>query len=237
LIVFARLPEPGRVKTRLCPPLSPQQAAAFYAAMLDDVLEVTAEAARRHDLEALLAVTPSHGVEEMRGRCPVGFRVVPQRGHDLSERMTRALVEAKARGAQRVLLRGSDSPALEAARIGDALEALVDHDLVICPDRDGGYALVGLRAAAPDLFAHPMSTAQVLRDTLQQADRAGLRSVILESGFDIDRIDDLRWLAEAREEGRAACCPRSLQYLDAHAIWKLAGLASPGALAGEGAAR
>lgn len=237
LIVFARLPETGRVKTRLCPPLSPGQATALYTAMLDDVLEVSAEAARRYDLEALLAVTPAGGVAEMGRRCPAGFRVIPQRGRDLSERMTRALAAAGARGARRVLLRGSDSPALEVERIGEALRALADHELAVCPDRDGGYALIGLRGAAPDLFAHPMSTAHVLRDTLEQARRAGLRCHLLEEGFDLDRIADLRWLAQARASGRATRCPRTLRYLDEHAIWRLAGLSSPEALAGTRSAR
>lgn len=231
LIVFARLPRPGQVKTRLCPPLSSEQAAALYAAMLDDVLEVTAEAARRYDLDAVLEVTPERGVSELRERCPAGFRVLPQRGRDLSERMRRALAAATARGAQRVLLRGSDSPALPAERIGEALEALVDHELVVSPDRDGGYALIGLRGSAPDLFSHPMSTPHVLRDTLEQARRAGLRSHLLKAGFDIDRVADLRWLDEARAAGRASACPRTLRYLDEHALWQLAHRPSSGVLA------
>lgn len=237
LIVFAKQPRAGQVKTRLCPPLSPGQAAAFYAAMLDDVLEVSAEAAHRYDLEAVLEVTPESAVPEMRRRCPEGFRVLPQRGRDLSERMSRGLTAASARGAQRVLLRGSDSPALSAARIGEALLALSAHELVLCPDRDGGYALIGLRGVAPDLFSHPMSTAHVLRDTLERARRAGLRSCLLEEGFDVDRIADLRWLAEARTAGRLSGCPRTLRYLDEHALWELARDPSPEALARWRAAR
>ena len=222
LIVFAKLPRAGQVKTRLCPPLSPHQAADFYAAMLDDVLEASADAARRYGLEARLEVTPESGVAELRARCPADFRVFPQRGRDLSERMTRALTAAAADGAERILLRGSDSPALPAHRIREALSALVDHDLVVCPDRDGGYALIGVRGSVPDLFSHPMSTPHVLRDTLERARRAGLHCHLLEQGFDIDRVEDLRWLAEARDAGHAGGCPRTLRYLDAHALWELA---------------
>ena len=228
LIVFARRPEAGRVKTRLSPPLSAEQAAALYAAMLDDVLEVSAEAARIHDLEMWLAVTPADAVVEMSCRAPEGLRVLPQQGRDLSERMSRALEAAVARGAPRILLRGSDSPTLDATCIGEALQALVDHDLVACPDRDGGYALIGLRGAAPGIFAHPMGTERVLRDSLDAARGLGLRSHLLAGGFDIDRIEDLRWLAEARSAGRATGCPRTLDFLDANALWELAGLASPG---------
>ena len=231
LIVFARLPRAGQVKTRLCPPLSPDQAAALYAAMLDDVLEVSADAAHRYGLEARLLVTPETAVSELRARCPAGFQVLPQRGRDLSERMSGALEAAAAGGAECVLLRGSDSPALPPARIGEALAALVDHELVVCPDRDGGYALIGLRGSAPDLFSHPMSTSHVLRDTLEQARRVGLRSCLLEEGFDIDRVEDVRWLAEARAAGCATGCPRTLRYLDAHALWELAAPPSSEALA------
>ena len=228
LIVFARRPEAGRVKTRLSPPLSPEQAAGLYAAMLDDVLEVSAEAARIHDLEMWLAVTPAGAVAEMSRRCPAGFQVFPQQGRDLSERMSRALEAAVARGAPRILLRGSDSPSLEATRIGEALRGLVDHDVVASPDRDGGYALIGLRGAAPGIFDHPMGTERVLRDTLDAARRLGLSSDLLAGGFDIDRIEDLRWLAAARSAGRATGCPRTLDFLDANALWELAGLDSPG---------
>ncbi|MGE4650540.1 MAG: TIGR04282 family arsenosugar biosynthesis glycosyltransferase [Myxococcota bacterium] len=237
LIVFARRPEPGRVKTRLSPPLSPEQAAELYGAMLDDVLEVSAEAARIHELELWLVVTPAGAVAELSRRCPAGFQVFPQQGRDLSERMSRALAMAVARGVPRILLRGSDSPGLEATCIGEALQALGEHDVVACPDRDGGYALIGLRGEVPGIFAHPMGTERVLRDTLEAAGRLGLRSHLLPGGFDIDRIEDLRWLAAARSAGRATGCPRTLRYLDANSLWKLAGDASPEAPPGGDRAR
>ena len=162
LVVFAKRPTPGRVKTRMCPPLSPEQAAELYAAMLQDVLVASQAAARMLGLDPVLAVDPPGSAPDLARMCPAGFRVVAQRGADLSERMAWAAAEAAASGATRILLRGSDSPALSAEGIGAALAALDEHDLVICPDRDGGYTLVGLRGVTPGLFDHAMSTASVL---------------------------------------------------------------------------
>ena len=123
-------------------------------------------------------------------------------------------------GGSPVLLRGSDSPTLDPSLIAEAVAALRECDLVICPDRDGGYNLVGLRGPAPTLFAHPMSTSTVLRDTLSRARALGLRSRLLETRFDLDRIEDLRWLAEARRRARALHCPRTLAFLDGRDLWR-----------------
>jgi glycosyltransferase A (GT-A) superfamily protein (DUF2064 family) len=138
-----------------------------------------------------------------------------------------AVREAAAAGADRILLRGSDSPALDVSVATSALEALESHDLVVCPDRDGGYNLVGLRRPAPGLFAHPMSTSRVLEDTLEGARRRGWRVAVQPARFDLDTVEDLRWLAAARAEGAEALCPRTLAYLDAQRLWRFAPQAAP----------
>ena len=155
---------------------------------------------------------------------PTGFRVVPQRGEGLAERMQRSVDEAAAAGASRILVRGSDNPVLDGEAVGRALGALLDADLVLCPDRDGGYGLVGLREPVPGLFDHPMSTGSVLDDTIANADALGLRSHVLEPSFDIDTVEDLRWLAEARNERIAGLCRRTLEYLDENDLWRFAGI-------------
>lgn len=223
LVVFAKRPKPGQVKTRMCPPLSPEQAAEFYTAMLQDVLEASLAAAQIHDLDPVLAVDPPSAAPDLARMCPAGFRIVAQRGADLAERMAWGVAEAAAAGADRILLRGSDSPTLDEERIGRALASLDDHDLAICPDRDGGYNLIGLRGVSPGLFDHPMSTARVLDDTLANAEREGLRTAVLPPGFDLDTVSDLRWLAEAVAMGVASSCPRTIEYADTHDLWRLAG--------------
>jgi rSAM/selenodomain-associated transferase 1 len=219
LVVFAREPVPGRVKTRLCPPFAPEQAAAFYACLLDDVLDATARAAPPLGLVPVLAVDPPDACARLALRAPAPFRVVPQHAGDLGARMEAAAADAFARGHAPVLLRGSDSPALGPRRIAAALRALERADLVLLPDRDGGYSLVGLRRPAPGLFAHPMSTPEVLRETLARARDLALESALLETGFDVDTADDLRWLAQARGRDPDLDCPRALAWLDRSALW------------------
>jgi rSAM/selenodomain-associated transferase 1 len=222
LVIFAKRPVPGHVKTRMCPPLSHEEAAEFYTAMLGDVLDASAVAAESYDLEPVLAIDPPSAASDLSRMCPPGFRVVAQRGADLSKRMSWVVAQMAASGATRILLRGSDSPTLDAEGIGLALEALESNDLVISPDQDGGYNLIGLRGSTQGLFDHAMSTSDVLDDTLANAQRAGLRTQVLSPGFDLDTVDDLRWLADAVALGRAMSCRRTVEYADMHDLWRLA---------------
>lgn len=234
LVVFAKQPSPGQVKTRLCPPFTPEQAADFYACMLDDVLESTLRASAALGLVTVLALhppeaaagPPASGDDLLRRpsrppefAVPAGLRREPQQGADLGARMEHAFARELAAGHGPVLLRGSDSPTLGLDTLSAALAALAHSDLVICPDRDGGYNLVGLRRPAPGLFSHPMSTASVLVDTLARAQGAGLTHALLPAGFDIDTAADLALLAEARRQGAAGECPRTLAFLDRHDLW------------------
>lgn len=217
--MLAKRPEPGHVKTRLCPPLTPVQASEFYAEMLADVLAATAEFCDALDLAPVLAVDPPEACRAMATAAPPSFRVVPQRGAGLAERMAHAVDAQGAAGAAAILLRGSDSPALDLETVSAALAALETHDLVLCPDLDGGYGLVALRRPAPGLFDHAMSTERVLDDTLARAAELGLRSQLLEPRFDIDTADDLARLFAQRSPALERRCPRTLAYLDAHGLW------------------
>jgi rSAM/selenodomain-associated transferase 1 len=217
LVVFAKQPAPGRVKTRLCPPFTPEQAAGFYAAMLEDVLDATLAASAALGLEAVLAVHPPEAAATL--PAPRGVRREPQQGADLGARMEHAMTRELGAGHRPVLLRGSDSPTLGLATLAAALDALARTDLVICPDADGGYNLIGLSRPAPGLFSHPMSTASVLEDTLSRARSSRLTHTLLPAGFDLDTAADLARLAEARSQGAAGACPRTLAFLDRYALW------------------
>jgi rSAM/selenodomain-associated transferase 1 len=214
LVVFARAPRPGQVKTRMCPPLSPDQAAALYAALLADVLDTTADLCRRLELEPVVTVHPGRACAEIARVAPPTFRVIAQRGATLAARMSWAMREAAACGASPILLRGSDSPLLDAAIVSAALEALRGADLAVSPDPDGGYNLIGVRRPVGGLFDQAMSTSKVLDDTLANARRAGLRSALLPVSFDLDTAEDLRELLRERGPSRAeSLCPRTLAML------------------------
>lgn len=219
LVVFAKQPEPGRVKTRLCPPFSPEQAAAFYAEMLADVLAATAEFCAALKLAPVLAVDPPDACGALAQSAPPAFQVVPQRGAGLAERMAHAAAAQWAAGATSVWLRGSDSPALDEATLRAAAAALAEADLVLCPDLDGGYGLVCLGRPAPGLFDHAMSTERVLDDTLERARELGLTARCLAPRFDIDTAEDLARLRAQRQPALEVLCPRTLAYLDAHGRW------------------
>ena len=225
LAVFAKAPRSGAVKTRLCPPFSPEQAAELYRCLLVDGLEESAHAARALGLEAVLAVDPPEAAAELAALAPAGFRALPQRGAELGARMAHLAQQAAAAGAPLALLRGSDSPTLARADLGRCVAGLARDDLVVGPDRDGGYHLLGLgpRAlrCASSLFDHPMSTPTVLRDTVGRAERLGLSVGRLEVGFDVDRFEDLHWLARARHQDESIPCRRTLSFLDEQRLWPL----------------
>jgi len=223
LIVFAKDPLPGRVKTRLVPPFSPLQAAEFYTAMLQDVLEASSQFARVCGLAPILALDPPEAVGSFVTHVPTDYCVIAQRGANLGQRMEWAMREAAAGGANRILLRGSDSPVLDGAMIAEALRALDEVELVACPDHAGGYNLIGLRRPAAGLFDHPMSTRTALEATLSNAAALGLTTRVQEPSFDIDTTRDLAWLARARagpgREFVTNLCPTTLAYLDAQQLW------------------
>jgi hypothetical protein len=222
LIVFAKAPRPGAVKTRLTPALSYEEAAELYAAMLGDVLETSSRAARANDLETVCAVHPAAACSEVARLAPPGVRCVAQRGGDLAARMAHAASEAAAGAADPILIRGSDSPALGAPVVAAAVAALARADVVFCPDRDGGYQLVALRRPAAGLFDAPTSTPYVLADSLERARARGLRTALLEPGFDIDVVEDLALLEAARAATSSLPCPRTLALLDERGLWSRA---------------
>jgi rSAM/selenodomain-associated transferase 1 len=219
LVVFAKAPRPGLVKTRMSPPLSPEQAAELYTHLLDDVLAATAEFSRSLGLCPIVTIHPSDAQRELAARIPGDFQITAQRGRDLGERMSWAALEAAATGAERVLLRGSDSPVLGTDLVAGMLDALDETDVVVSPDEGGGYSLIGMRRPVQGLFAHAMSTQSVLDDTLANATALGLSTRIIEPSFDLDTAADLVRLERARSNGETVLCPRLLGYLDAHDLW------------------
>lgn len=212
-VVLAKEPRSGLVKTRLCPPLSYDQAADLYACLLADVLSASAVIAERLSLLPVLAVHPAEACHQLSRLAPPTFRVIRQRGATLSQRMEWAAAEVAAAGAPRILLRGSDSPLMDEEVVSTALAQLDEVDLSLSPDQDGGYNLVGLRAPAWGLFDHPMSTETVREDTLSNARRLGLSTRIGVRGFDIDSVRDLRQLTGGCPEKNAKLCPRTLEFL------------------------
>ncbi len=190
LVVMAKVPRPGRVKTRMG--LPGEMASRVYAELLEAVL---VRADRAHDqvgFERVLAValSPEDAKADAEALAPEGWRVVLQRGADLGERIQAAAADA---GAARTVIVGSDAPTLPEDRIPGAFEALTRARAVFGPTEDGGYYLVGLRGPEPRLFdGIPWSTDAVMARTRAAARAAGIELVELSPWYDVDRLEDLQ---------------------------------------------
>lgn len=205
VIVFAKPAVPGAVKTRLIPPLSPQQAAEFHLAALSDVLEVARQVAPQ---PRLLVAGDGRAVESLRRLHP-GVDVDAQRGADLGERLCNAFGDAFAGGAERVLVVGSDHPSLPPAYLREALDSLGMVDAAIGPSDDGGYYAIAIRHAswprAAVLFdSVPWSTADVLTTTLRRARAAGVDCRLTPGWYDVDTAEDLERFIRDAPPGSAA---------------------------------
>ena len=198
VIVMAKAPVAGFAKTRLIPALGAAGAAALAERLLDRAV-AQARVAGLGPVEVCCAPDTEHpALARLASR--IGARLTCQAQGDLGARMAQALEKALS-VADRVLLMGTDAPALDAAMLRRAAGALDDVDAVFVPAFDGGYALVGLRRHAPSLFDNmAWSTASVMADARLRLAAAGLRHVELPPVADIDEPADLvhlpaGWLA------------------------------------------
>ena len=191
LIVFAKAPRPGAVKTRLIPVLGAQGAAAHHARLIKHTL-AAASVACRDALELHADVVDDDFLRYCAAR--YNARLVAQRGDDLGERMHHAFETALVteRCPSAVLI-GSDCPALTAAHLRRAFTALAgDHEAVIAPAEDGGYVLIGLCRIDALLFSDvPWGTDVVLHQTRERLRGLGWRWQELETLWDVDRPADL----------------------------------------------
>ncbi|HKQ04398.1 MAG TPA: TIGR04282 family arsenosugar biosynthesis glycosyltransferase [Blastocatellia bacterium] len=192
LIIFTRYPEPGRAKTRLIPALGAEGAADLHRRLTERTLATARRLAtlRRLTLEVRYAGGDAALMRQWLGGGP---HLRAQGDGDLGARMREAFREAFEEGCYGVVLIGTDCPDIAPATLLSAFTALGDNELVMGPARDGGYYLIGLRRAIPQLFEGiNWGTDTVLRHTLQIAARLDLRYRLLEQLDDIDRPEDLR---------------------------------------------
>jgi len=221
VLVLAKLPEPGRVKTRLLGALSPEQAAAVHRACLEDtVAEVNHllgcqkylyVAAAQERAEALAAALGLGGE----------WRVEVQRGRDLGERLHWAFASCFQSGCCKVVAVGTDAPWIGRHRILRALAWLDTADVVLGPAADGGYYLIGARRLLPQMFRQiPWSTSQVFEATLRALEKARASHRLLPRDFDLDRPEDLERAAQllCRNAARAPALARWMGQLRAEIV-------------------
>ena len=210
LIVFAKAPVPGRVKTRLQSLLSPSEAARLYEAFLADSLDQY----RSLGCDILLYLSSeASGLSDTIDL--TGIDVRPQVGSTLAERLQHAFVEAFSRGYERLVVIGTDHPSLPTAFVERALEELaLPASIVIGPAEDGGYYLLGMNDFYPVLFEKmTFSHSRVFDETMERAYSTRASVIVLPVWYDIDTVDQLERLREDLNQS-SDHAPRSLRVLD-----------------------
>jgi uncharacterized protein len=207
LVVVAKYPYPGQVKTRLGTTIGYTSAAALYRAFLADLAERFAPAGQEHDFTLAWACSP--GTSQLQDIVGADAPVLTQRGADFADRLYNLAADVETTGVQRLVIMSSDSPHLATSLVHDAFVLIEPGQVVLGPAEDGGYYLIGLdlRSGAPDLFRGiQMSTPYVLQETMARAAALHLSVRLLPATFDVDEVGDLERLAEElARRGSPAC--------------------------------
>lgn len=205
LAVMAKAPRPGKVKTRLQPPLTAEEAAALNVCFLQDTAESLAVVAAEGGARGVVCYTPVGDEAMFAGLLPAGFMLVPQRGDGFGERLQLAVEDMLACGFGAVCLIDSDSPTMPASALREAVRALAapGDRVVLGGSADGGYYLIGLKAAHREPFeAITWSTPSVFEETVRQVRGAGLELIELPTWYDVDEAVTLAMLEDELLEGR-----------------------------------
>lgn len=190
VVMFAKAPVPGRVKTRLAASIGDVQAAAAHQAFIQDTVGTVSQ------LPCLGVVAHAGDATHTAFDCAreAGFEFEEQPSGDLGDRMF-GLLKSRLRGARRVVFIGTDSPTLPAALIRRAFDQLEHVDIVIGPSFDGGYYLIGLKAPYQGPFVNiAWSTSSVFAQTIDRCVAARLTYAVLPFWYDVDELSDLELL-------------------------------------------
>ncbi|RQW84178.1 MAG: glycosyltransferase [Geobacter sp.] len=210
LLIFAKQPLPGKVKTRLTPPFSFQEAADIYRCMLSDTLTKLTDLP---GVEKFLFFESSPGAEDFFQKAFPGVRTFPQQGDGLGDRLEKAFETVFALGFESAAAIGTDSPDLPLSYLEEPFRLLEEGgaDVVFGPAVDGGYYLVALERSCPELFRDiPWSTNRVLERSMASAATLGLRVECLPIWHDMDTVEDLKKFLAA---GNSEYAPRTLRFL------------------------
>ncbi|MFH0822181.1 MAG: TIGR04283 family arsenosugar biosynthesis glycosyltransferase [Pseudomonadota bacterium] len=192
IIVFCRYPEPGKTKTRLVPALGAQGAADYHKLLTEVTVDKARDLCRSHRNRTVEIHRTGGNGALMREWLGSDVAFIEQPAGDLGHRMRSAFENAFRRGAQKVLMIGTDVPGLSVAILESALTELRSHDVVLGPSEDGGYYLIGLSRLHGDLFEGVRwGTGAVMLETLKIAEEKGLSYATLPLLKDVDRPEDV----------------------------------------------
>lgn len=221
LVVMAKAPLAGQVKTRLGPALNPEQAARLARALLVDQLNHVRQV---EYADLYLAYAPNEARPLMKKLAPPLFRLFPQEGADLGARMEAIFEKLFYAGYGSIILIGSDLAAvpLDFFERSRRFLGAPEHRVVLGPSRDGGYYLVGCNRPTPELFRGMIwSHGAVLTQTLEKLARLKITHHLLPSWFDVDTAGDLHALRSALDGASLAnTMPETLKFLNRPEIRK-----------------
>ena len=189
LAIMAKAPRPGKVKTRLSPPLTPHQAAAINKCFLLDTTTNIAGLTEEIACAGVISYTPIGDEHLFDGLLPAGYRLIPQRGEGFGERLSTAAQDLFRCGFASVCLIDSDSPTVPSEAFAMAVDALQrpGDRIVLGPSHDGGYYLIGMKQAHAAAFENiTWSTSAVYSETVTAIQRIGVELVTLPLWYDVD---------------------------------------------------
>src|SRR4030095_598701 len=207
LVVMAKAPRGGKVKTRLLGALNPEEARRLYVAFLSDTFALMEDVKEeREGLILALCYTPEGEEEAFEEVEREGSLMIPQRGENLGERLHTCFADLFALGFETVVVLGADSPTLPGEYVFDAFECFeTDDDVVFGPADDGGYYLVGMRKLHLRIFEDiPWGAGGVMGATMDRAREAELNLVLLPDWHDVDTPEDFERLKRELEENKSA---------------------------------
>lgn len=218
LVLVAKAPIEGQVKTRLIGVLTADEARQLYVAFLSDTFAMMeAVADERDDVTLVHCYTPEGAEDAFDEVEREGCLMIVQRGDDLGQRLTNCFADVFALGFDSVTAIGGDSPTLPEEMVSEAMDCLeTDDDVVVVPAEDDGYCLIGMRKPHPQIFQNiPWSTTDVMAATEKQAKAAGLSLSVGPTWFDVDTPEELERLKQdlAETKGSAKFTRRFLKEL------------------------
>ena len=214
LAIMTKVPRAGRVKTRLTPPLTPDEAAALNICFLRDT--AAAIAAAGETAQGVGCYTPVGEEEAYATIFPRDFLLIPQTEGSFGERLLSAMRDLFGVGFASVCLIDSDSPTVPASTFAEAARILSQPNdtIVLGPSDDGGYYLIGMNQMHPEVFAGiDWSTERALEQTQQRAAEAGLAVRLLPTGFDVDNEATFRRLQDELCSPNALRAPVTAEFL------------------------
>ena len=217
LIIFAKSPIPGKVKTRLTPKITTTKAAELYKAFIVDTVS---NALKLKCEKTTIAYKPYNAEIALKRLVGRSVNYLPQKGHNLGERMKNAFKHSFAKGLMRTVIIGTDSPTLPLSYIQKAFDVLKEVPIVIGPTFDGGYYLIGLSEQNDAIFdGVDWSTSNVFSQTLTRIQAINKQLYVLPPWYDVDTPDSLEFLRShiqaMKLSGTSDIPNKTMQYLKA----------------------